>query len=146
MNPNNPLADIIGSIMVVLLLASCGTSELVPTSMPVPPTPVPATVPTAAAAEAVEEWDYVAIGDVDTWGFPKHYASHLEADLDVNVTVHDWHVAGQTTVSLLTRLQNNQELRRILGEAEVVTFAAKPMDRIGWLCITEDKPDFDCSP
>ncbi|MFC2031031.1 hypothetical protein ACFLWA_09915 [Chloroflexota bacterium] len=27
-----------------------------------------------------------------------------------------------------------------------MTFAAMPMDRFGWLCITEEKPDFDCSP
>jgi hypothetical protein len=142
----NPRAFMLGSMIVMLLLVGCGTPELAPTSSPVPPSPVPTEARTLPATQG-EEWDYVAIGGPDTWGIFKDYAAHLEADLGVKITVHDWHASGLTTVSLLTRLSKNQGLREALSEAEVVTFTARPAERIGWRCITtEDKPDFDCSP
>jgi hypothetical protein len=103
-------------------------------------------MPTAAPAKAEEEWDYVAIGDNDTWGFFKDYAAHLEADLGVNVTIHDKHIGGMTSSSLLTRLHKNKGLREVLSGAEVVTFTAKPVDHIGYQCMNEDKADLDCSP
>lgn len=146
MNSKNPRSYTIGSMMVMLLLVGCGTPEPVPTSSPVPPTPVPTTAPTAALAKDGEEWDYVAIGDNDTWGFFKEYAAYLEADLGAKVTIHDWHMGGQTSVSLLTKLRKNQALRQALSEAEVVTFTAKPVDRIGYQCMNEDMAGLDCSP
>ena len=42
-----------------------------------------------------EEWDYVVLGDSSAWGFPEYYAAHIEEDLGVKVTVHDWTVGSE---------------------------------------------------
>ena len=140
-------------LAVTLLLVGCGTAaqsqhpgEPVPTASPVPPTPEPTASPTAVLAKAGEQWDYVAIGGADTWGFDKNYAAYIEEDLGAEVTVDDWHVGRQTSVSLLAKLQSNQALQEAVGKAEVVTFTAQPADRIGWQCMNEDMADLDCSP
>jgi hypothetical protein len=54
------------------------------------------------------------------------YAAHIEADLGVEVTVHNWARGGQPSTTLLRALRNNQELRSDIREAEVVTFLVNP--------------------
>jgi hypothetical protein len=67
-------------------------------------------------------WNYIALGDSFTWGFPDIYASHIEADLGVSVKLHNFSVGGQNSDELLEALHGNTLLRSLLGEAEVVTF------------------------
>ena len=83
-----------------------------------------------------KEWDYVVLGDSSAWGFPKYYAAHIEEDLGVKITVHDWTVGGLSSGKLLSMLRDDGELREALNRAEVVTFIANPGDHIGWHIIT----------
>ncbi len=112
---------------MLLFLAACGPPQSVPTTTPVAqaPTatsaPAPTTTPSVAAAETAEEWDYVAIGDYRMYGYAQNLAAQIESDLDVKITVHEWHVRGLTSRSLVTRLRNNQLLRELLSGARVVT-------------------------
>jgi len=91
------------------------------------------------------EWSYVVLGDSSAWGFSKYYAAHIEDDLGVKVTVHDWTVGGLSSGQLLSMLHDDQELRSAISEAEVVTFIANPGDHIGWHIITGEGRH-DCSP
>jgi len=74
----------------------------------------------------LKEWDYVVFGDSTTWGFPKYYASHMEKDLGVKVTIHNKAVGGQSIFDILTRLRKNESLRKLVSEAEVVTLIGSP--------------------
>jgi lysophospholipase L1-like esterase len=112
-----------------------------------------------AAPEPGASWDYVALGDSTPAGFGVGtayvglYASYIEADLGVTVTVHDWATgAHRTTADWLKMLRTNQELRDDLSEAEVITLW------LGWhdvlpsvgtagndgQCIKGEVPDLDC--
>ena len=91
-----------------------------------------------------KEWDYVVLGDSSAWGFPKYYAAHIEEDLGVKVTVHDWTVGGLSSGKLLSMLRDDGELREAISKAEVVTFIANPGDHIGWRIITGEGRH-DCS-
>lgn len=67
------------------------------------------------------EWDYVVLGDSKAWGFYSLYAAHIEADLGVEVTVHNWIVGGWHSTEMLSALRNNQKLRNDISDAEVIT-------------------------
>jgi hypothetical protein len=127
MSIKKQLSQVVGLAAVLLLLAACGASMAAPASTPVAQAstvtsaPEPADTPTVAAAESLEEWDYVAIGRYRMYGYAQNLAPQIESDLDVTVNVHEWHVTGLTSSSLVTRLRNNQLLRQLLSEAEVVT-------------------------
>ena len=119
---------VMGLVSALVLLAACS-----PPAAPVPPTPAPTPTntplpPTATVAlpEPGAEWDYVALGASQVWGFPRKYAAHIEADLGVKVTVHDRTVDSQRSTGLLRALRNSQELRSDIREAEVVTFYIPP--------------------
>jgi lysophospholipase L1-like esterase len=74
--------------------------------------------------EGGAEWDYVALGDSTVPGrsYVVYYAAHIEADLGVKVTLHNWGKSGETSAGLLYALRNDQELRNAISETEVVTF------------------------
>ena len=120
---------------LTLVMSGCGAgpsptaTSVPPTPTPVPPmpTPIPTDTPlpptaTAAAPEPGAEWDYVALGDSATWGMVSRYAAMLEQDLGVKVRVHDRTRGSDHSSRLLERLRTDSELRRELGEAEVITF------------------------
>lgn len=93
---------------LVLLAGACS-----PPATPVPPTPAPTPTntplpPTATVAlpEGGAEWDYVVLGASQVWGFFRKYAAHIEADLGVKVTVHDWTRSNQHSTALLRALRN----------------------------------------
>ncbi|KPK64430.1 hypothetical protein AMJ83_01570 [candidate division WOR_3 bacterium SM23_42] len=91
-----------------------------------------------------EEWDYVVLGDSSAWGFPEYYAAHIEEDLGVKVTVHDWTVGGLSSGKLLSMLRDDEELRETISKAEVISYCANPGDHIGWHIITGEGRH-DCS-
>jgi len=110
-----------------------------PTLTPIPPTPtpIPTNTPlpptaTATVTEVGESWDYVALGDStpDCFGvklsecYVNLYAEHIERDLGVEVTVHNWAVGGAGVSYILDALRTNQELRDAISEAEVITIWA----------------------
>lgn len=127
-----------GLATALVLLAACG-----PAATPTPTAPMP---------EPGAEWHYVVFGDSTAWGFPKFYAAYIQEDLGVKVTVHNKTSPGQQAHVLLRRVRNDQELRELVSEAEVVTFIANPLgSKSGahpgdWTCIGDRFSVVDCSP
>ncbi len=133
MNRRTNLAQAVGLFATLLFLGACGAPQPAPTSVPAAHAPsstpastqAPSATPpaaSAAAAGAAEEWDYLAIGPYRMVGYAEDFAAQIEDDLDVKITVHDWHVRGLTCSSLVTRLRHNQLLRELISGAKVVTF------------------------
>jgi len=129
-----------------LLLYACSPSQasqaptkttLAPTATALPPTatsaptdtPVPTEAPTATPEEDETAWDYVALGDSIPGGvgmdlgrsYVHLYADYLAEDLGVEVRVHNRSAVGETTVSLLGKLQSDETVRALVSEAEVIT-------------------------
>jgi lysophospholipase L1-like esterase len=118
MNRQKLLPQMIGLMLTVLLLFACGKPQPTPTHTPVPPTV------TATSAPEDLTWDYVALGDSIValpGNYADFYAAHIEADLGVEVRLHNAGVSGQTSTQLLQVLRLTQELRDAISEAEVVT-------------------------
>jgi len=107
-----------------------------PTATPVPPTatltaaptptPVPLTAATVIAARGDKEWDLVVMGECLMFRLMPRYAAHLERDLGVKVKIHDWARIELGSSYLLEDLRTDPELRRDIGEAEVVIFDIVP--------------------
>jgi hypothetical protein len=74
------------------------------------------------------KWDIVIFGDSSAWGFGVYYAAYIEEDLGVKVTVHERAVGEQTAFGLLGKLRDDEELRELVSEAEVVTFIGNPKE------------------
>jgi hypothetical protein len=128
------------------LVGACGAppTSVPPTPVPESPTPAPTTGPPTAAPTPLpttpvpptatptpkeeserstpRQWDFVYFGDSMTWFWPEIYAAHIEADLGVTVTVHNWSRSNRHSTQLLYILQNDEELRDVVGEAEVIAF------------------------
>jgi lysophospholipase L1-like esterase len=117
--------------LLAILVASCGRgTPVAPATQPratetqLPSTPTDAgATSTDAAGGASEAWDYVALGDsftaVATW--PEIYASTMEEELGVEVTLHREARPGQGASDALLRIQTDDRLRRLITEAEVIT-------------------------
>ena len=99
-----------GILVKILLLVGCSTQFASPT------------------LEAEGVWDYVALGNsipagygVNRQSYVTYYAEFIEDDMGVQVVVHNYSIPGQTTKQLLRSLQNDQQLRDAIKEAEVIT-------------------------
>jgi hypothetical protein len=87
------------------------------------------------------KWDLVIFGDSSAFGFGVYYAAYIEEDLGVKVRVHERAVGGQTAWGLLSKLFDDEEIRELVSEAEVVTFIGNPRDSI-----SETNPwDYECA-
>lgn len=77
-------------------------------------------------------WDYVALGDSYPAGYGAqksyvdYYAEYIQADLGVQVKVHNFSRTGLTTAALLNQVRNDEQIRIALQDAEVITIW------IGW--------------
>lgn len=88
-----------------------------------------------------KEWDLVILGSSQAWFFGEYYATYIEEDLGVKVTVHDETVGSQTAYGLLKKLRELRRLRELVSEAEIVTFQGSPTQSI-----SETHPfDYDCA-
>ena len=94
--------------------------------MGTPLQPTPTATSTTKAPEEIKEWDYVVFGDSTAWGFPRYYASYMEKDLGVKVTIYDKTVGGLSAADILGRLRIDESLRKLVSEAEVVTLIGNP--------------------
>ena len=101
-------------VLVIILLLFCGMHQLLTTAT------------SMKTLLELKEWDYVVFGDSTTWGFPKYYASYMEKDLGVKVTIHNKAVGGQSVIDILRRLRKDESLRKLVSEAEVVTLSGNP--------------------
>ena len=75
-------------------------------------------------------WDLVALGDSTPTGYGvgedssyvQFYAKHIEEDLGVDVSVHNWATNEiRRVIDWVKVVRNNDELRRDLLDAEVIT-------------------------
>jgi lysophospholipase L1-like esterase len=112
----------LGIVLLVFLLATaCSESE----SGGSPQDEKPRRAP--AGHEAVS-WDYVALGDSlaagvgAERGYVDRYAAHLRNDTGARIRVTNLGVSGQTSSELLDALRGDESMRRVIEEAEVVTF------------------------
>ena len=140
-------------VLVIILLLFCGMHQLLTTAT------------SMKAPAELKEWDYVVFGDSTTWGFPKYYASYMEKDLGVKVTIHNKAVGGQSVINILRILRKDESLRKLVSEAEVVTLIGNPKlspgdtpesleNYIKWKeqpswdkdCKKSYRPPGDCSP
>lgn len=116
--------------LLALMLASCTTgTPLPPSPQPratetlLPSTPTsPAATATDAADVTQEAWDYVTLGDsfTEAAAWPEIYASYIEEDLLIEVTLHQEARSGEAS-SALRRIRTDDSLRRLIMEAEVIT-------------------------
>jgi lysophospholipase L1-like esterase len=88
--------------------------------------PTPTATSTTKALEEIKEWDYVVFGDSTAWGFPRYYASYMEKDLGVKVTIYNKTIDTQSVDSLLRVLRKDESLRKLVSEAEVITLFGNP--------------------
>lgn len=82
------------------------------------------------AACAKEKWDVVTLGDsfLARSSIPEQYAAFIAEDLGAEVNLNERAVNGQEPSVLLENLRADEELRRVVGEAEVIVFDFSP----GW--------------
>jgi lysophospholipase L1-like esterase len=88
--------------------------------------PTPTATSTTKVPEEIKEWDYVVFGDSAAWGFPRYYASYMEKDLGVKVTIYNKTIDTQSVDSLLRVLRKDESLRKLVSEAEVITLFGNP--------------------
>jgi hypothetical protein len=117
-------------ILIILFLSGCASSPVAPAQ---PPTPTKLTMPTNTDAE----WQLVVIGDSSLWGLGEAYASQIEKDLGVKVTVDDFALPNLSAGAVLGALQTgkspNMQLEKLptaVKEAEVVVMFANPFDSV----------------
>jgi lysophospholipase L1-like esterase len=85
----------------------------------------------SGAADATERWDYVALGDSVPYGagdvagksFVPLYAHFIEQDTGVAVRFHNLATDGGTARDLLRQLRADQQVRRAVQQAEVLTIS-----------------------
>ena len=74
------------------------------------------------SAKEEKTWDYVILGSsIGTWGWTEYYGDYIETDLGVNIVRHSYYVPSQRASMLLQNLQNKEELRDDIRNAEVIT-------------------------
>lgn len=106
------------SILFLVFLVACSPEQISPTATAsIPSTSSPSSTPTTE----VLEWDYVAFGESITTGMTSRYAKILEQDMGVTIVLHDWQFPNAHSSNLLEKLRTNEQLRRELQDAEVIT-------------------------
>ena len=74
------------------------------------------------SAKKEKTWDYVILGcGRGTWGWTEYYGDYIETDLGVTIVRHDYIWPGLWASMLLENLQNKEELRNDIINAEVIT-------------------------
>ena len=123
-------------LLVPVLITACAASKETAATLPVTatsvsPSPTQKQPTESPATESVTEWDYVALGDGRTRGvtWPDIWIKSIEADLGVKVNFNNWAFFGQPSEELLSALRENENLKKDISEAEIVTVFTS--DQIG---------------
>lgn len=135
------MAVVVGLILAALLAAACGGQQS---------TTAPTLARITANPEPGASWLYVALGDSLPAGYGvgrsyvDYYAEYIEADLGMEVTVHNWAEGGETTGGLLRKISQNQGLREDIRTAQVITIWIGGNDIFFDHCIRDDAADMEC--
>lgn len=112
-------------LTISLPLAGCATPATSPPSQPELP----------RGPEA--EWNLVVIGDSSLWGLGEAFASQIEKDVGVKVTLNDFALPALSAGAVLRALQTgespNLRLQRLpdaLRDAEVVVMFVNPVESV----------------
>ena len=74
------------------------------------------------SAKKEKTWDYVILGSyLETCGWTENYGDYIETNLGVTIVRHDYMWPSQLASMLLENLQNKEELRDDIINAEVIT-------------------------
>ena len=88
------------------------------------------------SAKKEKTWDYVILGGmIGTWRSTEYYGNYIETDLGITIVRHDYMWPEQMASQLLENLQNEEELRDDIINAEVITIGVGFTDWIRF-CIT----------
>jgi hypothetical protein len=87
--------------------------------------------PESIAWPAGTALDYVTLGDSITREsqIPELYASRIQDDLGVEVTLHNKATPGESAAETLRRIRSPEELRHLVADAEIITINVAPS---GW--------------
>jgi hypothetical protein len=135
--------------VLMLVLAGCGgsggrvaTSDQIETNVP---------LDTGVGLDKSEPWDLVLFADSFGQWIAQDWADLIEADLGVEVRVHD-HFMGGLPIDLIPQMLSDLEnLRREVGEAEIIVVYGNPMNTAppdAYMCtgspatIDPDPPEF----
>jgi hypothetical protein len=128
--------------------------EAPPTAQP-PPVASPATIPDAAGAGALpampgpgSTWHVLLLGDNQLKGTGDNHKVLLGDRLGVGVEVDDLSKTNLSTGDLLKDLRSFAVVRTAVKKADVIFFAANPMDQIGGAIengLFGDGERYDCS-
>ena len=136
-------------IFVVALLGGCATDATPTPPTSIPPSPIPPTpVGPKNPFPNLTEWDLVIIGDSTISDIGRYYAGYIQEDMNVTVKVHNEVRGGLSAYTLLELLQNDQRLRSVVQDAEVVVYYGNPEGSAAgdWSCIPFATHVNDCSP
>jgi len=130
-------------LLIMLLLAGCSgtiigptaTSTLIPptATFTPPPSPTPAKMPMGPGVE----WHLVVLSESTGWGLGAAYASQIEKDVGVKVTVDDFAIGDLGTGDVLQELQTGtspipqlKNLPAALANADVVLLFPGPINSL----------------
>lgn len=134
MSEKRLLAQTLGSMLIMFLFAGCGGASSGPATLSAAqPSPTPAEMPTGPGVE----WYLVVISESSGWGLGKAYASQIEKDEGVKVTLDDFAIGDLSAVDVLGVLQTGtssipklEPLPAALRNADVVVLFPSPMGSI----------------
>lgn len=123
-----------GCCVLFLLACACGgeSSNIVEspdttdrTTTVAPANTVVATT-TPEAPAATEQWDLLFFSDSLGWSVAHQWAARIEAELGVEVTVHDYATGNLSAVKIDQWLAPGGLHRQLLAEAEIISFFGNP--------------------
>jgi ABC-type transport system substrate-binding protein len=148
------VARLLALLAVVVLVAGCSsngddtstgeastttatTTTSAPTTTAPPTTTTPASTTSTSETVDADVWDLVYISDSSGWGVAAEYAARIEADLGVEVEVHDLWGGGLPALVILEALRGEHALpswlggsvddvRPVIAEAEVIVVYGNP--------------------
>ena len=136
-------------LLVPVLITACAASGETAATLPVTatsvsPSPTQKQPTESSITESVSELDYVAFGDSRTRGttWPDIWIKSIEADLGVKVNFNNWAFNGQPSEKILSKLRENEKVKKELSEAEIVTVFTS--DQIGIEMFTFNRYLDDC--
>ncbi|NNC40911.1 MAG: hypothetical protein HKN95_09495, partial [Acidimicrobiia bacterium] len=108
-------------LLVLVMIVSC--SDAVTREVSTSTAPLPTSTTATSPADGVEVWDLVYVSDSSGWGVARKYAARIEADLGVQVEIHDLWDGGLPLLTVLEALRGERTLKTwVSGTVDLVPF------------------------